>query len=94
MGLLIYKIKNYFLEYRYDAVTVFVAFVFEVTVTVTTQTGPTGVPVIVKLLLADVDDLFSVKKFVEDPSGATFTSIVTPWGGIVDVMDTVKGKSD
>lgn len=61
--------------------------------TVTTQTGPTGVPVIVKLLLADVDDLDSVKKFVDDPSGAAFTSMVTPWGGIVDVIETDIGKS-
>ena len=73
--------------------TVFVAFVLEVTVTVTTQTTPTGVPVIVKLLLADVEDLFSVKKFVVDPSGATFTSIVTPWDGIAEVIETVNKKS-
>ena len=63
------------------------------TVTVTTQTTPTGVFVIVKLLLADVDDLVSVKKLVEEPSGAAFTSIVTPCGGMADVMDTVNGKS-
>ena len=49
--------------------------------------------VIVKLLLAAVEDLDSVKKFVADPSGAAFTSIVTPWGGIVDVIETVSGKS-
>jgi hypothetical protein len=30
---------------------------------------------------------------VADPSGAAFTSIVTPCGGIVDVMETVRGKS-
>ena len=62
-----------------------VAFVLEVTVTVVTQVTPTGVPVIVKLLLAVVDDLDSVKKFVVDPSGAAFTSIVTPWDGIAEV---------
>lgn len=65
----------------------------EVTVTVVTQTTPVGVPVIVKLLLAVVDDLVSVKKFVVDPSGAAFTSIVTPCGGMVDVIETVSGKS-
>ena len=58
-----------------------------------TQTTPVGVPVIVKLLLGVVDDLDSVKKFVVDPSGAAFTSIVTPCEGIVDVIDTVSGKS-
>ena len=52
--------------------------VFEVTVTVVTHTTPVGVFVIVKLLLAAVDDLVSVKKFVEDPSGATLTSMFTP----------------
>ena len=71
----------------------FVAFVLEVTVTVVTQTTPVGVPVIVKLLLAAVEDLDSVKKFVADPSGAAFTSIVTPCVGIVDVIETVSGKS-
>ena len=49
--------------------------------TVTTETTPVGVPVIVKLLLAAVEDFDSVKKFVADPSGAAFTSIVTPCGG-------------
>jgi len=67
--------------------------VFEVTVTVTAHTTPTGVPVMVKLLLADVEDLVSVKKYAVVPSGATFTSIVTPCGGIVDVIETVSGKS-
>ena len=71
----------------------FVAFVLEVTVTVTTQTGPTGVFVITKLLGVVVDDLVSVKKFTVEPSGAAFTSMVTPCGGIVDVIDTDKGKS-
>jgi hypothetical protein len=47
----------------------------------------------VKLLLEVVDDLDSLKKFVEDPSGAAFTSIVTPCGGMVDVIETVSGKS-
>jgi hypothetical protein len=70
-----------------------VALVLEVTVTVTTQTTPIGVPVIVKLLVADVDDLLSVKKFVADPSGAALTSMVTPCGGIADVIETVNGKS-
>lgn len=70
-----------------------VAFVFEVTVTVVTHTTPVGVLVIVKLLFAAVEDLDSVKKLVADPSGAAFTSIVTPCGGIVEVMDTVNGKS-
>ena len=70
-----------------------VAFVLEVTVTVVTQTTPVGVPVIVKLLLATVEDLDSVKKFELEPSGAAFTSIVTPCGGIVDVIETVSGKS-
>ena len=65
----------------------------EVTVTVVTDTTPVGVPVIVKLLLAAVEDFDSVKKFVVDPSGADFTSIVTPCGGIVDVIETVSGKS-
>lgn len=73
--------------------TVFVDFVLEVTVTVTTQTDPTGVLVIVKLLLEAVDDMLLVKKFVAEPSGAAFTSMVTPCGGMVDVIDTVKGKS-
>jgi hypothetical protein len=67
--------------------------VLEVTVTVTTQTTPTGVEVIVKLLVADVDDLLSVKKFVADASGAALTSMVTPCGGIADVIETVNGKS-
>jgi hypothetical protein len=52
-----------------------------------------GVPVIVKLLLALVELLDSVKKFVVCPSCATFTSIVTPCGGIVEVIETVSGKS-
>jgi len=65
----------------------------EVTVTVVTHTTPVGVPVIVKLVLAVVEDFESVKKFVLDPSGAAFTSIVTPCGGIVDVIETVSGKS-
>jgi hypothetical protein len=65
----------------------------EVTVTVVTQTTPVGVPVIVKLLLAIVVDLDSVKKLVADPSGAAFTSIVTPCAGMVDVIETVSGKS-
>ena len=73
--------------------TVLVAFVLEVTVTVVRQTTVVGVPVILKLLLADVEGLDSVKKFVADPSGAAFTSIVTPCGGIVDVIETVSGKS-
>jgi len=85
--------SNYFLEYLKVAVAVFVDFVLEVTVTVTTQTGPTGVLVIVKLVFAEVDDFVSVKKFVDDPSGAAFTSMVTPCGGIVDVTVTVIGKS-
>jgi hypothetical protein len=51
------------------------------------------VEVIVKLLLAIVELLDSVKKFVVDPSGAAFTSIVTPCGGIVDEIETVSGKS-
>lgn len=71
----------------------FDAFVFDVTVTVVTETTPTGVPVIVKLLFADDDVLFSVKKFDDDPSGATLTSIVTPCGGIAEVMVTDNGKS-
>ena len=54
------------------ALHVLVAFVLEVTVTVVTQTTPVGVPVIVKLLLAVVEDFDSVKKFVADPSGAAF----------------------
>ena len=70
-----------------------VAFDLEVTVTVVTHTTPVGVPVIVKLVLAVVEDFESVKKFVLDPSGAAFTSIVTPCGGIVDVIETVSGKS-
>ena len=74
-------------------VHVLAGFDLDVTVTVVTQTTPVGVPVIVKLLLAVVEDLVSVKKLVADPSGAAFTSIVTPCGGIVDVMETVRGKS-
>lgn len=69
------------------------AFVLDVTVTVVTQTTPVGVLVIVKLLLAVVDDLDSVKKFADDPSGAAFTSMVTPWDGIAEVIETVSGKS-
>ena len=71
----------------------FVGFDLEVTVTVTTQTTPVGVAVMVKLLLAVVEDRDSVKKFAVDPSGAAFTSMVTPCGGMVDVIETVSGKS-
>ena len=46
----------------------------------------------VKLLLGFVEDLDSVKKFVVEPSGAAFTSIVTPWEGMGDVIETVRGK--
>jgi hypothetical protein len=70
-----------------------VAFVLDVTVTVVTQTTPVGVPVMVKVVVGAVADFDSVKKFVVDPSGATFTSIVTPCGGIADVIVTVSGKS-
>ena len=55
-----------------------VAFVLEVTVTVVTHTTPAGVPVMVKLLFTAVEGFDSVKKFVADPSGAAFTSMVTP----------------
>lgn len=65
----------------------------EVTVTVVKQTTLVGVLVIVKLLLALDVLVLVVKKFVLDPSGAAFTSIVTPCGGIVDVIETVRGKS-
>jgi hypothetical protein len=64
----------------------------EVTVTVVTHTTLTGVFVIVKLLSAVVEDLDSLKKFAVEPSGAAFTSIVTPCEGIEDVMETVRGK--
>ena len=63
------------------------------TVTVVTQTTPVGVPVIEKLVLALDVLVLVVKKFVLDPSGAAFTSIVTPCVGIVDVTETVSGKS-
>ena len=75
-------------------VHVLAGFDLDVTVTVVTQTTPTGVPVIVKGVGADdVADFVSVKKLTADPSGAAFTSIVTPCGGIVDVIVTVSGKS-
>jgi hypothetical protein len=69
-----------------------VAFVLEVTVTVVTHTTPVGVPVMVKLLSALVEDLDSLKKLVAEPSGAAFTSMVTPCGGIGDVIETVRRK--
>lgn len=71
---------------------VLVAFVLEVTVTVVTHTTLVGVPVIVKLLSAVVEDLDSLKKVAVEPSGAAFTSIVTPWEGIGDVIETVRGN--
>ena len=71
---------------------VLVAFVLEVTVTVVTHTTLVGVPVIVKLLSAVVEALDSLKKVAVEPSGAAFTSIVTPWEGIGDVIETVRGK--
>lgn len=75
-------------------VHVFVASVFDVTVTVVRQTTlPPGVPVIVKLLMEAVDDMLLVKKFVVEPSGAALTSMVTPCVGMVDVIETVSGKS-
>ena len=65
----------------------------EVTVTVVTQTTPVGVPVIVKFVLGDDVVSVFVKKLAVDPSGAAFTSIVTPCEGMVDVIETVSGKS-
>ena len=64
----------------------------DVTVTVTTQTCPTGVPVIVKsfdafVLLTEVE-----KKLLELPSGAAATAIETPLAGIAEVMSTFRLK--
>ena len=70
-------------------------FVREVTVTVVRQRTPAGVPVIVKLLTA-VEEFCVVVKKAGAPEPSSFfaeTSIVTPWGGIVEVTVTVRGKS-
>ena len=68
--------------------------VFEVTVTVVTQTTPVGVPVILKLFVAFELLLVSVKTVAPEPSSFfTTTSIVTPCGGIADEIETVSGKS-
>ena len=74
---------------------VLVAFVLDVTVTVVKQTTPIGVPVILKFVLAlVVPGLLAVKTVAPEPSSFfTTTSIVTPCGGIVDVIETVSGKS-
>jgi uncharacterized SAM-binding protein YcdF (DUF218 family) len=65
-----------------------------VTVTVVIQVTLTGVLVIVKLLTALLVFWLIVKKAGSlDPSFFAFTSIVTPWGGMVDVIVTVNGKS-
>ena len=41
-----------------------------------------------------VPGLLAVKTVAPEPSSFfTTTSIVTPWGGIVEVMETVSGKS-
>ena len=67
----------------------------DVTVTVVIHTTPVGVLVIVKLLVA----LFVFELVVKNgaaPEPSSFfaeTSIVTPCGGMVDVIVTVSGKS-
>jgi len=58
----------------------------------TTHTTVEGVEVIVKLLSLVEVVFVSVKKFVEDPSGWAFTSIVTPDGGITELIETVNGN--
>ena len=73
----------------------FVALVLEVTVTVVKQTIFTGVPVIEKRLLALLEFVVLVKKAaVPEPSSLTAEIvIVTPCGGMVEVIATVRGKS-
>ena len=67
---------------------------FDVTVTVTIHDVEEGVPVMVKLLLAVVEERDSVKNEAAPAglSGAAFTLIVTPAEGILPKV-TVKGKS-
>ena len=89
-------VKHYgFLEYLYVPVNLLVDFVLEVTVTVVRQTTLAGVFVIVKLL-TEVEELCVVVKKAAAPEPSSFfadTSIVTPCGGIVEVMVTLRGKS-
>jgi hypothetical protein len=67
--------------------------VLDVTVISTTQASVAGAPVIEKLLPA-VEVVFdAVKKLVEEDSRRALISMVTPEGGIVDVILTVNGKS-
>jgi hypothetical protein len=65
---------------------------FEVTVISTMDGTPTVVPVIVKLVIAVVAVLDSVKYAVADDSGLAFTSIVTPEAGRLAETLTVSGK--
>ena len=67
----------------------------EVTVTVVKQTTLTGVPVIVKLLVDELVLELVVKNAAEPEPSSFFaeTLIVTPPDGMVDVIETVSGKS-
>jgi hypothetical protein len=72
-----------------------VAFDLDVTVTVVMQTTLVGVLVIVKLLRALLVLVLVVKNGAapEPSSFFEFTSMVTPCGGIVEVILTDKEKS-
>jgi hypothetical protein len=84
-----------FLEKRKVPVQVFVAEVRDVTVTVATHTTLTGVLVIVKLLVALLvtRDVLKKSGAPEPSSFLADTTMVTPCGGMAELMVTDTGKS-
>ncbi len=77
------------------SVQVFVSLVLDVTVTVVTFITLVGVLVMVKLLIVLLVFVLVVNKGAAPAPSSFFaeTSIVTPCGGIADVIVTVSGKS-
>lgn len=64
----------------------------DVTVMVTTEVTAVVAPVMEKSFEAVDVVLLVVKKFTVPPSGFAETSILTPFGGMVEVMVTLSGK--